>query len=145
MLGIQINIINKTLPDLHCFACPTFFSLLVCENGFFFFFVLFSVVFVRFVELHLCSKNLALHNILMFLLIITICKFGLKTAFNLVITVIVKETCQMELFRLFITASIPVLKVLLVTALGSYLALDRVNILGAETRKHLNTVSSTLL
>ncbi|XP_015879937.3 protein PIN-LIKES 3 isoform X1 [Ziziphus jujuba] len=46
----------------------------------------------------------------------------------------------MELFRLFITASIPVLKVLLVTALGSYLALDRVNILGAETRKHLNTI-----
>jgi hypothetical protein len=46
----------------------------------------------------------------------------------------------MELLQLFITASIPVLKVLIITALGSYLALDRVNILGEETRKNLNTV-----
>lgn len=47
----------------------------------------------------------------------------------------------MELLELFVTASIPVLKVLLLTALGSYLALDHVGILGDETRKHLNTVS----
>lgn len=46
----------------------------------------------------------------------------------------------MELLELFVTASIPVLKVLLITALGSYLALDRVAILGEEARKHLNTV-----
>ncbi|KAK9928520.1 hypothetical protein M0R45_025652 [Rubus argutus] len=46
----------------------------------------------------------------------------------------------MEVFQLFITASIPVLKVLFITALGSYLALERVNILGEETRKNLNTV-----
>ena len=46
----------------------------------------------------------------------------------------------MEILRLFVTASIPVLKVLLITALGSYLALDRVNILGDDARKHLNTV-----
>ncbi|XP_021815553.1 protein PIN-LIKES 3-like [Prunus avium] len=46
----------------------------------------------------------------------------------------------MEVLQLFITASIPVLKVLLITALGSYLALDHVNILGEDTRKHLNTV-----
>ncbi|PON34276.1 Auxin efflux carrier [Parasponia andersonii] len=46
----------------------------------------------------------------------------------------------MEFLRLFVTASIPVLKVLLVTALGSYLALDHVSILGEETRKHLNTI-----
>ncbi|KAK9928521.1 hypothetical protein M0R45_025653 [Rubus argutus] len=46
----------------------------------------------------------------------------------------------MELLQLFITASIPVLKVLIITALGSYLALERVNILGEETRKNLNTV-----
>ncbi|CAB4278824.1 unnamed protein product [Prunus armeniaca] len=46
----------------------------------------------------------------------------------------------MEVLQLFITASIPVLKVLLITALGSYLALDSVNILGEDTRKHLNTV-----
>ena len=47
----------------------------------------------------------------------------------------------MELMQLFVTASIPVLKVLLITALGLYLALDRVNILGEVTRKNLNTVS----
>ena len=47
----------------------------------------------------------------------------------------------MGLLDLFSAASIPVLKVLLVTALGSYLALDRVNILGEDARKHLNSVS----
>lgn len=41
---------------------------------------------------------------------------------------------------LFIAASIPVLKVLLVTALGSYLALDQVNLLGEDARKHLNNI-----
>ncbi|KAG2698009.1 hypothetical protein I3843_07G130100 [Carya illinoinensis] len=46
----------------------------------------------------------------------------------------------MELLQLFITASVPVLKVLLITALGSYLALDSVDILGEDARKHLNTV-----
>ncbi|KAM2511875.1 protein PIN-LIKES 1-like [Malus sylvestris] len=46
----------------------------------------------------------------------------------------------MELKQLFVMASIPVLKVLLITALGLYLALDRVNILGEVTRKNLNTV-----
>lgn len=47
----------------------------------------------------------------------------------------------MGLVDLFIASSIPVLKVLLVTALGSYLALDRVDILGDDARKHLNNVS----
>ena len=47
----------------------------------------------------------------------------------------------MELLQLFVTASIPVLKVFLITALGSYLALDRVNIWGEVKRKNLNTVS----
>ncbi|XP_040367368.1 LOW QUALITY PROTEIN: protein PIN-LIKES 4-like [Rosa chinensis] len=46
----------------------------------------------------------------------------------------------MKLFQLFITASIPVLKTLLITALGSYLATERVNILGEDSRKHLNSV-----
>ncbi|XP_027091070.1 protein PIN-LIKES 3 [Coffea arabica] len=46
----------------------------------------------------------------------------------------------MGLLDLFSAASIPVLKVLLVTALGSYLALDRVNILGEDARKHLNGI-----
>ncbi|KAL0361920.1 UNVERIFIED_CONTAM: protein PIN-LIKES 1 [Sesamum radiatum] len=46
----------------------------------------------------------------------------------------------MALLDLFIASSIPVLKVLLVTGLGSYLALDRVGILGEDARKHLNNI-----
>ncbi|BFG30510.1 hypothetical protein CerSpe_167840 [Prunus speciosa] len=46
----------------------------------------------------------------------------------------------MELLQLFITALIPALKILFTTVLGSYLALDRVNILGEDARKHLNRV-----
>ncbi|XP_042507101.1 protein PIN-LIKES 1-like isoform X2 [Macadamia integrifolia] len=46
----------------------------------------------------------------------------------------------MAILDLFITASIPVLKVLLVTVLGSFLALDRINILGEDARKHMNRV-----
>lgn len=46
----------------------------------------------------------------------------------------------MGLLDLFITSSIPVLKVLLITAVGSFLALDKVNLLGAEARKHLNNI-----
>ncbi|KAK4428261.1 protein PIN-LIKES 1 [Sesamum alatum] len=46
----------------------------------------------------------------------------------------------MALLDLFIASSIPVLKVLLVTGLGSYLALDRVGILGDDARKHLNNI-----
>ncbi|KAG9137204.1 hypothetical protein Leryth_012027 [Lithospermum erythrorhizon] len=37
-------------------------------------------------------------------------------------------------------SSIPVLKVLLVTGLGSFLALDSIDILGEQARKHLNNV-----
>lgn len=47
----------------------------------------------------------------------------------------------MGLLELFIASTIPVIKVLLVTALGSYLALDRINLLGEDARKHLNNVS----
>lgn len=46
----------------------------------------------------------------------------------------------MSLLDLFTASSAPVVKVLLVTALGSYLAVDRVNILGDDARKHLNNV-----
>ncbi|KAJ4702358.1 putative Auxin efflux carrier family protein [Melia azedarach] len=46
----------------------------------------------------------------------------------------------MGLLDLFIASSIPVLKVLLVTGLGSYLALDSINILGEDARKHINNV-----
>ncbi|KAH6821332.1 Auxin efflux carrier family protein [Perilla frutescens var. hirtella] len=44
------------------------------------------------------------------------------------------------LLDLFTASSTPVVKVLLVTALGSYLAGDRVNILGDDARKHLNNI-----
>ena len=47
----------------------------------------------------------------------------------------------MQLWKLFITALMPVLKVLLITAVGAYLALDRFNLLKESARKHLNAVS----
>ncbi|CAL5383272.1 unnamed protein product [Camellia sinensis] len=46
----------------------------------------------------------------------------------------------MALLDLFIASSIPVLKVLLVTAIGSILALDHINILGEDTRKHMKNI-----
>jgi hypothetical protein len=52
----------------------------------------------------------------------------------------------MEFWKLFVVALIPVLKVLLITVLGTFLALDRFDILSTETaRKNLNTVSFTLI
>ncbi|XP_042506660.1 protein PIN-LIKES 3-like [Macadamia integrifolia] len=47
----------------------------------------------------------------------------------------------MAILDLFIAASIPVLKVLLVTSLGSFLALDRINIMGGDARNHMNKVA----
>ncbi|KAK3413639.1 hypothetical protein EUGRSUZ_I02196 [Eucalyptus grandis] len=46
----------------------------------------------------------------------------------------------MALLDLFVVALMPVLKVLLITALGSLLAIARVDILGEEARKHLNNI-----
>lgn len=46
----------------------------------------------------------------------------------------------MKILDLFIAAFIPVLKVLLLTALGLFLALDRIDILGDLARQHLNKV-----
>ncbi|XP_059291878.1 protein PIN-LIKES 3-like [Lycium ferocissimum] len=46
----------------------------------------------------------------------------------------------MGLLDLFIAASMPVLKVLLVTGLGLLLALDRIDLLGEDARKHLNNI-----
>ncbi|XP_027364614.1 protein PIN-LIKES 3-like [Abrus precatorius] len=46
----------------------------------------------------------------------------------------------MHLWKLFITALMPVLKVLLITAAGAFLALHRFNILRESARKHLNTI-----
>uniref|UniRef100_A0A453L4D1 Uncharacterized protein n=1 Tax=Aegilops tauschii subsp. strangulata TaxID=200361 RepID=A0A453L4D1_AEGTS len=48
----------------------------------------------------------------------------------------------MGLLELFITACMPVLNMLLVTGVGSFLATDSVGILGKEARKHLNYVSA---
>ncbi|KAK1400285.1 Auxin efflux carrier [Heracleum sosnowskyi] len=46
----------------------------------------------------------------------------------------------MGLLNLFVASSMPVLKVLLVTAVGSFLALDHVNLLSEDARKHINTI-----
>ncbi|KAH9616146.1 hypothetical protein KSS87_002055 [Heliosperma pusillum] len=46
----------------------------------------------------------------------------------------------MEIFNLLYVASIPVVKVLLITALGLFLALDNVNILAQDSRKYLNQI-----
>ncbi|KAM3304383.1 protein PIN-LIKES 3 isoform X1 [Capsicum chacoense] len=46
----------------------------------------------------------------------------------------------MGLLDLFVAASMPVLKVLLVTGLGLILALDRIDLLGDDARKHLNNI-----
>ncbi|GLT39379.1 hypothetical protein SLA2020_135740 [Shorea laevis] len=46
----------------------------------------------------------------------------------------------MRLVDLFVVASMPVLKVLLLTALGSFLAMDNVDVLGENARKQLNAV-----
>ncbi|KAJ6414265.1 hypothetical protein OIU84_006979 [Salix udensis] len=45
---------------------------------------------------------------------------------------------------LLIASSIPVLKVLLITAIGSYLALDHVDVLGEDARKHVNNVGHAI-
>ncbi|KAL5139176.1 Protein PIN-LIKES 3 [Glycine soja] len=50
------------------------------------------------------------------------------------------STQTMELWKLFVTALMPVLKVLLITAVGTFLALHRFNILRESARKHLNTI-----
>lgn len=52
-----------------------------------------------------------------------------------------KATMTMRLLDLFITSSIPVAKILLITGIGFYLALDQVNILNQDARKQLNNVS----
>ncbi|WRX09229.1 Membrane transport protein - like 3 [Theobroma cacao] len=46
----------------------------------------------------------------------------------------------MRFLDLFVVASMPVLKVLLLTALGSFLALDRIDVMGEDARKQLNNV-----
>ncbi|KAL1810901.1 hypothetical protein ACET3Z_020966 [Daucus carota] len=46
----------------------------------------------------------------------------------------------MELLNLFVAASMPVLKVLLLTALGSFLALDTIDLLGEDARSSMNRI-----
>lgn len=50
----------------------------------------------------------------------------------------------MGFLSLFVASSMPVLKVLLVTAVGSFLALDHVNLLSEDARKHINAVRNYL-
>ncbi|KAK9164785.1 hypothetical protein Syun_005687 [Stephania yunnanensis] len=47
----------------------------------------------------------------------------------------------MKLVHLFFAATFPVLKVIIVTAVGSVLALNRFGILGNDSKKHLNNVT----
>lgn len=53
----------------------------------------------------------------------------------------IKEEDTMEFWKLFITALMPNVKVLLITAAGTILALDRFGILGKDARNHVNNVS----
>lgn len=53
----------------------------------------------------------------------------------------VEEYFTMNIQELFMLALIPVLKTLLIAIVGLFLALDRVSILTAEGRHHLNNVS----
>ncbi|CAL9240886.1 unnamed protein product [Arabidopsis halleri] len=46
----------------------------------------------------------------------------------------------MKLLELFIASSKPVVETLLITSVGVYLALDSVNLLGHDARKHLNNI-----
>ncbi|XVF75688.1 hypothetical protein PTKIN_Ptkin13bG0206700 [Pterospermum kingtungense] len=46
----------------------------------------------------------------------------------------------MGLLDLFIVAVMPVLKVILITGVGLFLAMDRINLLGPEARHHLNNI-----
>lgn len=46
----------------------------------------------------------------------------------------------MGIFQLFITASVPVIKVLIVTGVGSFIATDYIGVLGEDARKHLNNI-----
>ena len=47
----------------------------------------------------------------------------------------------MGFMQLLYVASLPVMKVLLITALGLFLAIDQVDVLGADARKRVNNVS----
>ncbi|KAL5976941.1 hypothetical protein ACLOJK_021278 [Asimina triloba] len=46
----------------------------------------------------------------------------------------------MGLKELFVASSVPVLEVLIVTSVGAFLAVDRVNLLGPSARKSINNV-----
>ncbi|KAH1113252.1 hypothetical protein J1N35_006630 [Gossypium stocksii] len=46
----------------------------------------------------------------------------------------------MRILDLFVVASMPIMKVLMLTALGSFLALDRIDVMGETARKQLNNV-----
>ncbi|KAH7849768.1 hypothetical protein Vadar_022734 [Vaccinium darrowii] len=51
-----------------------------------------------------------------------------------------KKVSKMEFLDLFIVALMPILKILIVTAIGLFLAIERVNLLGPVARHHLNNL-----
>lgn len=53
-----------------------------------------------------------------------------------------QRSSEMGFLDLFVVAVVPVLKVLLITLVGLFLALDRIDLLGSTARPYLNNVSS---
>lgn len=53
-----------------------------------------------------------------------------------------QRSSEMGFLDLFVVAMVPVLKVLLITLVGLFLALDRIDLLGSTARPYLNNVSS---
>lgn len=51
-----------------------------------------------------------------------------------------EKLCVMGFLDLFVAALMPVLKVLLITGLGLFLALDRIDLLGANARHYMNNL-----
>ena len=51
----------------------------------------------------------------------------------------------MGFLDLLIVALMPVLKILIITAIGLFLATERINLLGANARQYLNNVSQNFL
>ena len=51
----------------------------------------------------------------------------------------------MGFLSLFVAALVPNLKVILVTGVGLFIALERIDLLGADARRYLNAVSMQVL
>ncbi|CBI37494.3 unnamed protein product, partial [Vitis vinifera] len=51
----------------------------------------------------------------------------------------------MGFWSLFVTALMPILKVLVVTGIGLFIALERIDLLGPTARHHLNTAYQAIV